>query len=69
MRNIITKLLKKLTENFPVVVISGARQVGKSTLLQYTFHEIETVVFELKTGVGEIAMFVFGLKMGARKSA
>jgi predicted AAA+ superfamily ATPase len=51
-QRIITKQLKKLTENFPVVVVSGARQVGKSTLLQHTFPEIETVVFDPVTDVG-----------------
>ena len=51
-RRIITKQLKKLTQNFPVVVISGARQVGKSTLLQHVFPEVETVVFDPVTDVG-----------------
>jgi predicted AAA+ superfamily ATPase len=51
-QRIITKQLKKLTENFPVVVVSGARQVGKSTLLQHTFPDIETVVFDPVTDVG-----------------
>ena len=49
---IITEQLKKLTENFPVVVISGARQVGKSTLLQHAFPTIDTVVFDPVTDVG-----------------
>lgn len=49
---IITEKLKKLTKNFPVVVISGARQVGKSTLLEHTFPDIETIVFDPVTDVG-----------------
>jgi predicted AAA+ superfamily ATPase len=49
---IITDQIKKLTENFPVVVISGARQVGKSTLLQHAFPDIDTVVFDPVTDVG-----------------
>jgi predicted AAA+ superfamily ATPase len=49
---IITKQLKKLTENFPVVVVSGARQVGKSTLLQHVFPDIDTIVFDPVTDVG-----------------
>lgn len=49
---IITEQLKKLTENFPVVVVSGARQVGKSTLLQHVFPDIDTVVFDPVTDVG-----------------
>ena len=49
---IITEQVKKLTENFPVVVISGARQVGKSTLLQHAFPNIDTVVFDPVTDVG-----------------
>ena len=42
----ITNRLKKLLEHFPVVVISGARQVGKSTLLQNVFKEYEYVTFD-----------------------
>ncbi len=30
----IEKTIKKMTNEFPVIVISGARQVGKSTMLQ-----------------------------------
>lgn len=33
-------------ENFPVVVITGARQTGKSTLLENVFPEIEMIVFD-----------------------
>ena len=43
----LTDKLYKLVESFPVVVISGARQVGKSTLLQSTLGiETEIVVFD-----------------------
>ncbi len=36
-----------LAENFPVVVISGARQVGKSTLIKHLFsHSHDYVVFD-----------------------
>ena len=49
---IITEQLKKLADNFPVVVVSGARQVGKSTLLNHLFPDIETVVFDPVTDVG-----------------
>ena len=46
-RRILTDKLYKLAESFPVVVISGARQVGKSTLLQNTLGmEAEIVVFD-----------------------
>jgi len=46
-RRILTDKLYKLVESFPVVVISGARQVGKSTLLQNTLGiEGEIVVFD-----------------------
>lgn len=46
-RRILTDKLYKLVESFPVVVISGARQVGKSTLLQNTLGiEAEIVVFD-----------------------
>lgn len=46
-RRILTDKLYKLVESFPVVVISGARQVGKSTLLQNTLGiESEIVVFD-----------------------
>ena len=46
-RRLLTDKLYKLAESFPVVVISGARQVGKSTLLQNTLGiEAEIVVFD-----------------------
>ena len=46
-RRILTDKLYKLVESFPVVVISGARQVGKSTLLQNTLGKTaEIVVFD-----------------------
>jgi len=46
-RRLLTDKLYKLVESFPVVVISGARQVGKSTLLQNTLGiEAEIVVFD-----------------------
>ncbi len=42
-----TDKLYKLVESFPVVVISGGREVGKSTLLQNTLGiEAEIVVFD-----------------------
>ena len=44
---LLTKRLKKLTANFPAVIITGARQVGKSTLLEHVFGDMaETVVFD-----------------------
>ena len=43
----ITDRLKVLVESFPVVVVSGARQVGKSTLVRHVFADIENyVVFD-----------------------
>lgn len=46
-RRILTDKLYRLVESFPVVVVSGARQVGKSTLLQNTLgKEAEIVVFD-----------------------
>ncbi len=38
--------LKKLFEHFPVVVVSGARQVGKSTLLENEFPDIHKIAFD-----------------------
>lgn len=44
---IATKKLLKLAEAFPAVVISGARQVGKSTLVEHLFKEkADLVVFD-----------------------
>ena len=40
-----TRLLR-LTENFPVTVVSGARQVGKTTLLKHLFPRHDYVVFD-----------------------
>lgn len=38
--------LLRLTENFPAIVVSGARQVGKTTLLQHLFPHHDYVVFD-----------------------
>jgi len=44
---ILTDRLQRLFSTFPVVVVSGARQVGKSTLLAHTLgKKIDTVVFD-----------------------
>jgi len=40
-----TRLLR-LTEHFPVAVVSGARQVGKTTLLKHLFPQHDYVVFD-----------------------
>lgn len=38
--------IKKLFDHFPCVVITGARQVGKSTLLKHLYPDIPCVVFD-----------------------
>ena len=44
---IITTRLSKLSKIFPAIIITGARQVGKSTLLAHVFGKnAETVVFD-----------------------
>jgi len=43
---LITNRLKKLASTFPVVVLTGARQSGKSTLLSHVFSQTEAVVFD-----------------------
>lgn len=47
-----TSKLVKLVEHFAVVVVSGARQVGKSTLLKHQFPGWDTVVFDPVIDVG-----------------
>lgn len=46
LRRLLTARLRQLAHTFPAVVLSGARQVGKSTLLQHTFPAAESVVFD-----------------------
>lgn len=41
-----TDRLRLLARSFPVVVVSGARQVGKTTLLRHCFPEYDYVVFD-----------------------
>lgn len=38
--------LRRLAEHFKVVLVTGARQVGKSTLLQHVFPNVKAVVFD-----------------------
>ena len=42
----VTAKLRKLIAAFPVVVVSGARQVGKTTLLRHVFPELDYVAFD-----------------------
>jgi len=49
---LLTDRLCKLVERFPVVVVSGARQVGKTTLLRHTFKKWQLVTFDSAVDVG-----------------
>jgi len=40
------KRLKQYAEHFKVVLVTGARQVGKSTLLQHVFPDVQSVMFD-----------------------
>jgi len=42
----LTDRLRQLVAAFPVVVVSGARQVGKTTLLRHAFPDHDYVVFD-----------------------
>jgi predicted AAA+ superfamily ATPase len=49
----LTSRLESLFQHFPVVVVSGARQVGKTTLLQHVFGtEADLVVFDPVQDIG-----------------
>ena len=43
---LISDRVQQLAESFPVVVVSGARQVGKTTLLRHVFPAHDYVVFD-----------------------
>lgn len=47
----LTLRLERLFESFPVVVVCGARQVGKTTLLRHTFPHLDYVVLDPATDV------------------
>ena len=44
-----------MIEHFSVIVVTGARQVGKSTLLKKVFPEWKTIVFDSVIDVGNVA--------------
>lgn len=49
----LTSRVESLARNFPVVVVSGARQVGKSTFLEHVFGgQAEMVVFDPVQDIG-----------------
>jgi len=48
----LSKKIRGLAENFPIVVVSGARQVGKSTLLRHLFPDMDAVVFDPVIDIG-----------------
>ena len=43
---LLSQRIIRLTETFPVTVVSGARQVGKTTLLKHIFPQHDYVVFD-----------------------
>ena len=43
---ILSTKIAQLARHFPVVVVTGARQVGKSTLLRHTFPDLKSIVFD-----------------------
>ncbi|MBI3212171.1 MAG: ATP-binding protein [Simkania negevensis] len=45
-KRLLSERVKKLFSNFPCLVLTGARQVGKSTLLKHLFPEVPIVVFD-----------------------
>ena len=47
----LTHRLRRLVATFPVVVVSGARQVGKTTLLRHVFPDHDYVVFDASLDV------------------
>ena len=49
---IVTEKLRQMVERFAVVVVSGARRVGKSTLLEHAFDGWQAVVFDPVVDVG-----------------
>ena len=49
---LITNRLKKLAASFPSVVVCGARQVGKSTLVKHIFPDQDIIVFDPVTDIG-----------------
>lgn len=49
---LLAERLRGMIKRFPVVVVSGARQVGKSTLLQHTLPDWDVVVFDPAIDVG-----------------
>ncbi len=57
-----TDRLLHLADSFPVVVVSGARQVGKTTLLRHSFPDHDYVVFDasldLENARGEPDLFL-----------
>lgn len=46
LNRLITNKLLELFNNFPVVIVAGARQTGKSTLLAHVYPDIPSVVFD-----------------------
>jgi len=43
---LLSERLRKLAATFPAIVVCGARQVGKSTLVTKVFEQYETIVFD-----------------------
>jgi len=50
-QRLLSNRLQRLTEHFPVTIVSGARQVGKTTLLRHLFPQHDYVVFDASQDV------------------
>lgn len=51
-KRLIEAKILKFSKSFPVIVLNGARQVGKSTLLEHLFPTLRRVVFDPVIDVG-----------------
>jgi predicted AAA+ superfamily ATPase len=49
---LLSRRITSQLSHFPVVIINGARQVGKSTMLEHLFPNVEHIVFDSVVDVG-----------------
>ncbi|MCD4655808.1 DUF4143 domain-containing protein [bacterium] len=55
-KRLLTQKIRQMIEHFPVLIVTGARQVGKSTLLKKVFPEWKMIVFDSVIDVGNVRL-------------
>lgn len=66
-KRLLSEKVKRAVENFPVVIITGARQVGKSTFLQNEFLDFKYLNLDDFSVLEQVKIDPYSLWIGEEK--